>query len=380
MNGDEYFIVEGLPNGAVINLPEDWSVDTDGRAVTVSDPSKVSMLSDEYGIKISGPCTITVIYSGIKFTARRVNQIPDNITPPAFKSASLLLSGKIGVDFFLDLPKIQGVDYYDSNKCYMDFAIHNDNSDNPPQLVDDEFTKSGRYCFRCYVNSVQMADSIVATFNYAKNRSVSYTYSVKRYLDNKITGSSDPLMRALAIALKDYGHYAQAYLARVNGWAVGQDHVELDAATEYTDSDIAEVKQIASQYATVRDDYAGTGIKSISYSLTLDTDTAITLTFTMSSNGNVFASLNDGDQNMAVMQSGGRFTVTIDSVGAHELGEPQNIMVAVDGAEKEFHITVSALTFVYNTLRNASAALDRQYLAVALYDYYQAAVNYAKRQ
>ncbi len=99
----------------------------------------------------------------------------------------------------------------------------------------------------------------------------------------------------------------------------------------------------------------------------------------MSSNGNVFASLNDGDQNMAVMQSGGRFTVTIDSVGAHELGEPQNIMVAVDGAEKEFHITVSALTFVYNTLRNASAALDRQYLAVALYKYYQAAMAYQNR-
>ena len=259
----------------------------------------------------------------------------------------------------------------------MSFDINGDTASNNPQPVDGEFMSNGRYGFRCYINSVQMADPIVATFNYGKNRNVSYTYSVKRYLDNKINGSSDALMRTLAVAIKNYGHYAQAYLARINGWTLGEKHVELDAATEYTDADIEEVRQIANQYAVVRDDYSGTGIQSISYSLTLDAETAITLLFTIASEyqDNVFAGLNGGTENLAVRQSDGRYAVQISGISAHLLAEPQTVTVRT-AAGKDFNVTVSALTFVYNTLRNASTAMDRQKLAVALYKYYQATINY----
>ena len=378
-DGDEYFLVKGLPNGTAINLPEGWTVDTDGRAVTVSDPSTVSALSDEYGIKISGPCTITINYSGITLTVRQVRQNPDTQNKPEFKSASLILSGQIGVNFFLDLPEISGVNYYDGNICYMDFDINGDNTSNVSQLVDDEFTSNGRYGFRCYVNSVQMADPINATFHYGNNRNVSYTYTAERYLNSKLKGSG--AMRDLAAAIKDYGHYAQIYLSNTNGWVLGDDHIAIDAANTYTASDFENIKQDVQQYKAVRDDYAGTGVAGVSYSLSLASETMINLAFRMASgySGNVFASLNGGSENMAVLQPDGRYLVEISGIAAHQLGDDQNVTVSTDGAN-DFTVRVSALTFSYNTLNSSSSTQDKRELAAALYNYYEAAMNYRNSQ
>ena len=103
------------------------------------------------------------------------------------------------------------------------------------------------------------------------------------------------------------------------------------------------------------------------------------LTFTIAPEyqDNVFASLNGGEQNLAVRQQDGRYAVQINGIAAHLLGEPQNVTVST-GAENDFNIQVSALTFVYNTLRNTSTAIDRQKLAAALYNYHQATIAYQK--
>ncbi|MBQ9434036.1 MAG: S8 family serine peptidase, partial [Synergistaceae bacterium] len=82
-------------------------------------------------------------------------------TKPEFRTHSLLLSGQIGVNFYMLLPEIYGVDYTNS---YMDFDIAGDKS-NVSQYFDPEFMnkKKTYYGFRCYINSVQMADKITAT-------------------------------------------------------------------------------------------------------------------------------------------------------------------------------------------------------------------------
>ena len=303
--------------------------------------------------------------------------INDGQAVPAFKSANLILSGQIGVNFFLDLPAISGVDYYDSNKCYMNFDINGDSTSNPPQLVDPEFMSNGRYGFRCYVNSVQMADPITATFNYGNNRNVSYIYTVERYLDSKIKGSG--AMKDLAAAIKDYGHYAQIYLSNANGWKLGVDHEILNAVTTYTAADIESVKQATKQYAAVRD--AGTGVSGISYSLSLASETMINLTFKMATgySGSVFASLNGGTENMAVLQPDGRYLVQITELSAHKLGDTQTVTVSVDGAN-DFTVQVSALTFTQSALNSSSSTDDKRNLAVALYKYYEASLNYMNQQ
>ena len=301
--------------------------------------------------------------------------IYDGLLKPAFKSASLILSGQIGVNFFLDLPEIQGVNYYDGNSCYMGFNINGDTSSNNPQPTDGSFTSSGRYGYRCYINSVQMADPITADFHYGDGKTVSYVYTVKRYLDNKINSSTNPLMRELAVSIKDYGYYAQVYLSRINGWALGAKHIELEAATDYTAEDIEVVRQIADQYAPVRDDYDGTGLQGINYSLSLAAETTINLTIKMSAeySGSVFASLNGGTENVAVLQPDGTYMVQISGISAHRLGDTQTVKVT---AAKDFTIKVSALTFSYTSLKGVNIPEDRQKLGVALYNYYKCSVAY----
>ena len=333
--------------------------------------------------KTAGKYTFTVTASWNIYSASKEFTViiagASSSVQPAFKSANLILSGQIGVNFFLELPAISGVNYYDGNTCYMDFDINGDNSSNVPQLADDDFMSNGRHGFRCYVNSVQMADPIEATFHYGNNKNVSYTYTVERYLNSKLKGSG--AMRDLAAAIKDYGHYAQVYLSNANGWNLGDDHIAMDAANTYTASDFENIKQAAQQYKAVRDDYAGTGVAGVSYSLSLASETMINLAFRMASgySGNVFASLNGGSENMAVLQPDGRYLVEISGIAAHQLGDTQTVTVSVDGAN-DFTVRVSALTFSYNTLNSSSSTQDKRELAVALYNYYEAAINYRNSQ
>lgn len=109
----------------------------------------------------------------------------DDITEtekPKFKVANLTLSGQIAVNFYMNLPPIQGVNYYDGKNCYTGFDINGDTTSNNPQPVDGEFMSDGNYGFKCYVTSIQMADPITATFYYGNGKTVQCEYSVKKYL------------------------------------------------------------------------------------------------------------------------------------------------------------------------------------------------------
>ena len=137
---------------AASGLPSWLSLNSSTGALTGTPTAEGSYsftVNAQAGENTSASKEFTVIIAGLASSAQ-----------PAFKSASLILSGQIGVNFFLDLPNISGVNYYDGNTCWMDFDINGDSTTNPPQLVDDEFMSNGRYGFRCYVNSVQMADPI----------------------------------------------------------------------------------------------------------------------------------------------------------------------------------------------------------------------------
>ena len=73
---DKYFMMENLPIGFTVNIPENWVIDTDGRGVTVKGSTNISSLADGLGIRVSGPCTITVNYDNmITFTARQIQNL-----------------------------------------------------------------------------------------------------------------------------------------------------------------------------------------------------------------------------------------------------------------------------------------------------------------
>lgn len=297
------------------------------------------------------------------------------VPKPKFKKANLTLSGQIAVNFFIDLPEISGVNYSDGKTCYTGFDINGDTSGNNPQPVDGEFMEDGYYGFKCYVTSVQMADPITATFNYA-GQTVQQEYSVKRYLDNMLNRSTtSEVMKDLAAAIKNYGHYAQIYLARVNGWTLGEKHIAIDAASDYTASDIESVKSVVAPYKIAADSFDGSGIKGASYSLNLDADTTINLTFRMETDytGTLSAYLNGGTANVAVKQSDGSYKVQITGISAHKLADTQTVKIY---AGKELTVKASGLTFVYTSMYGSNMPEDRQKAAVALYRYYEKTIAY----
>ena len=161
----------------------------------------------------------------------------------------------------------------------------------------------------------------------------------------------------------------------MNRWTLGEKHIALDAANEYTDSDLESVRSIIDAYKPVRDDYTDTGIASVQYSLELAAETTINLVFRMESGytGSVFASLNGGSENMAVRQSDGTYLVQIAGISAHRLADTHTVKLT---ASKDFTIKVSALTFVYTSLKGANIPEDRQKLGTALYNYYKCSMDF----
>ena len=321
----------------------------------------------------------------VKITAGGDTELPeaeDDIAPE-FKAHQPDLDGIIVVNFYAYMPEISGVNY---NNSYVNFKILNDTSYNPTQEYDPSFTAAGKlgtyYGFRCCVTSVQMADPITATLHYGNGLTVEHTYKLTDYLDKYYYASATPeLLRNVVGAMKDYGHYAQIALAEVNGWEIGKDHLETNAANVYTASDIEEARQAVEDYAKSWN-VGNSGIKSIGYRLALDADTIIELFIRPNDdyNGNVSAysrgviGITDTSANIAVKQSDGRYLVQISGIPAHRLDYTNVIRVVTD--KGEFDVKVSALSYV-NTILNSEKYNDNMKKAVtSLYKYHKAAKEY----
>ncbi|MBQ3447807.1 MAG: hypothetical protein IJG37_09225, partial [Synergistaceae bacterium] len=300
--------------------------------------------------------------------------------PPEFKTQSLLLSGQIGLNFYMSLPAISGVDYSDSN-CYMAFDVNGDSKSNVPQPYDPEFMnqKKTYYGFRCYINSIQMADPVTATFHYGGGMTVTKTYSAKSYIDTVLgmAGFSDEV-RALMSAIKDYGHYMQVFLSQSRGWTIGVDHEEMPCASLYTDSDISEAASEAAKYKADYD-VSGSGIKKLTYSLVLDSETALNIYLTPSESytGNVAAYLDGGRANLAVKQSDGRYRVQISGISAHLLGNTYTLTV---NAGSSFTVKISALSYVNAVLGSGAFGDDAKKGVTSLYRYYKATMSYRESE
>jgi len=300
----------------------------------------------------------------------------ETATEPEFTVHSLLLSGEIGVNFFMDLPEIGGVDYSTS---YMEFVVSGKDGKTTTDPYDATHkSQSGKYYgFTCYVNSIQMADEITATFHYTQggeNKTVSHTYSVKDYLDTIATGNYSAEMKALGVAIGNYGYYAQTYLSGLHGFSLGTDHASMPSGTGYSDADFTAAKTGTGSYAIVRDT-GDSGIEKVSYSLVLDSSTGIYLYLKPASDytGDVTAVIGNGTENVAVKQSDGRYRIHISGISAHMLADMYTVTVT---AGTNFEIRVSALSYVDTMLKSESTGDALKKMVVSLYQYYDNAIAY----
>ena len=300
-------------------------------------------------------------------------------TKPTFKTHSLVLSGLIGINFFMELPEIEGVNYADS---YMEFSVSGKDGTVSRDAYDpQERNVTGEtYGFTCYVTSIQMADEITATFHFGEGQTVSQTYSVAQYIKDfeAARDSFDDVTAGAVYAVADYGHFMQKILSQANGWQLGIDHAVIPGVS----STLSTEQNIALLQAEVADhafnwQMDNSKIDDVTFDLTLDSSTTLRVFFTLKEDydGEFTAYLDNGSENMAVRQPNGRYLVTIPGIPAHLLGHKYMIHGVADG---DYFVTLSALTYIDAILsipeyRQNTEMLDAMY---ALYQYYRAVMDY----
>ena len=293
-------------------------------------------------------------------------------TEPFFKTQSITLDGLIGVNFNMELPEISGVDYTTS---YMTFSVaHGECTERVDYSASRERSSQVRG-FACYVNAVQMAEPITATFHYTQNgteKTVEKTYSVMDYIaayeENK--DKFDETSCALVEALADYGHHVQIFLSEQRGWTLGTDYAEMTAVytQNYSAETVNSVKTAVEAYALTKTLNADT--EKITYSLILDSAIEIRVFFKMTSG---YSGSFEAGAPYTATKVGERYQVSVLNIPAHQLSNMYTVSVTTDAGAAG--ITVSALSYV-RSLLNAYTSTSAQNAAAAIYAYSQAADAY----
>lgn len=286
---------------------------------------------------------------------------------------SLVLEGKIGVNFYMDLPEIDGVNYEDS---YMTFAITGSGTINERDDYDPTCTNpDGNYFgFTCYVGSMQMADKITATFHYGDGLTIEKEYSVKDYFlsydDNK--DAFDAKTQTLIEAVADFGHYVQAFLMPQRGLTFGEDYAEMDKL--YTESyDIDAIKTAVANCEIERTHTDPDLKEKISFSVKLDSATTICLYYTpVKGYTGSFSVELDGEEYTA-KKDGSRYVVEIPNIAAHELSKVYEIVATTQNGSAT--VRVSVLSYVKLMLDSYTDSAAQK-AAAAIYSYAMAADAY----
>ena len=293
---------------------------------------------------------------------------------PKFTTQSIVLSGQIGVNFFMNL---NGLTEEQRAASYVEFSIAGKNGGTQTAAYDpDNMNKAGTYYkFTCRTNSVQMADRITAVYHYkdadGTEQTVATEYTVETYL-NAFSESSGEELYDLIKAINDYGYYAQQYLSKhaKTPWTLGTDHAAMAKVNtteySYTADDLA-------AYKIVKD--LNVDLAKVTYSLTLDADTAVNLYILPAEgyDGSVAVRLKDGTV-LTPVKTGDRYRVTIGGISAHLLGNMYEVTITT--ASGASTVQVSALSYAYASIGDNAEAKNAM---SALYDYYLKAIAYQEK-
>ena len=275
---------------------------------------------------------------------------------------AMILGSQIKVMFYVYFPN-----GYSSADYTMSFDVSGDISENPERLASTETITEGSdtlYGYPCYVNSVQMADTIHAAL-YDKDGKAILTedYTAKTYLDSVIA-SADKFSSEtvdLCKAIKDYGHYVQIPLAAENGWTIGREHAKMKSADKYDDDAVLLAKQGVADYAVSKDSNA----PSFTYALYLDSKTTLVVSFDSTITDLKCVS---GDVSNNIL--------TIADISAHELGNVYTI--TGQNGDNTFTVKISPLSYVYGVLfkDTTEVVTGIKNGVISLYDYYYRTMRY----
>ncbi len=301
---------------------------------------------------------------------------------PMFKTYTLALEGKIGVRFYMYLPQTEQFGY-----GYMDFQISGKNGENyatteqfstDPEVIP--VNSKGYYGFTFYVNAIQMADTITATFHFTDNgedRTIQTTYSAKQYFlmfDDSYAAVPEAYsenMANLIMATADLGHYVQAYLSDVRPeWSLENgDHAEMDKFYHiYTDDDRNEATEAVASHA-LSISGSNSDIKKMNYKVNFDKDMAIHMIIAVKPGytGTLTATTEDGVDCVVVKQTDTKYMVEVPNVMAHQLSHKFTIHITTDSGT--LTVVGSGLSYAQIMLAGADGDTLLQDAMTAFYRY-----------
>ena len=279
-----------------------------------------------------------------------------------FMGSSVTITSQIDANFYLD-------ETDESQLGAMTFTLGGEEV----EAVRSFNEKAGKYFYACPVNSLQMAEEIVATYTLDGKEYVKKS-SVKQYLDT-IVANADGAYSAEAVMLakkiSNYGFYAQTYLAGLhNDVVIGEGgYVAMNA---YEDADI----NIDAVKAAIGDGKATTenaDDNTVLYgrSLYLESKTALNFYVRVKDGTGINGEVTCADKAVEVSSMGNNvFLITIADIEAEDYA-------------KKFTVTVNGVSFTSSVLDYCAANIqkngsgDAVNTMAALYEYYTAANAYA---
>ena len=292
-----------------------------------------------------------------------------NWVEPQFTTHSLVLTGEIGVNFFVDLDALTEEE---KEATYMTFTVGGEPG-RKAYYNSAAVNDSGKYRFTCFVSSVHMAETIVPTLHYKDGQTVTgEPYSVKQYIDYVVenSGSFPEKVVTLVKALGDYGHYSQSYLK--------EQHPELDftALSKYREGDFASYAGYltALSGSGMAKDIADTAVSGVTYNLNLDS--TITVNIKLSAGESLNASGTFDGRVIAGEETEDITLVHVAGIPIKKLGETITVTGTGSTNGAEYTVTLSGLSYIRAILNKPSSSKAAKNAMAALYEYYLAAVAY----
>ncbi|MBO4363281.1 MAG: hypothetical protein J5912_02740, partial [Clostridia bacterium] len=281
---------------------------------------------------------------------------------PQFTAHRIVLTGEVGVQFKVTLPE-----GFDAAGSSMSFSVSDgrsstmDISDATP--VDGE----NAYWFTCYINALELADTITATYNYGTDGAVEDSFSAIIYIDAIRAAYEDTSdLYMLVTALQRYGYYLQQ-----SGWTDGKTHenITLLDGTELNEDDLDVVRVYNPSAGTeVEKVIDGTGIEDVKFALTLNSQTVI----------NFFVKLAEGEEIESYEGCTPKGTQIIGGDTYYKFNTDEinvanaftDYTVTITTTSGTATITANSMMYVDAVVKEGSSfTLEKQYAMVAYYYY-----------
>ncbi|MBO4651005.1 MAG: hypothetical protein J5653_07430 [Clostridiales bacterium] len=298
---------------------------------------------------------------------------------PEFSGYSLILTGTVGLTFYVHVPDSADWTKEDS---YMTFEITGKGglvSDRANFDANNKIStgSSAFYGFTCNVTALQMADKITATYHVMNGstevKTITNTCSVEDYIKVVVKNQNNAFGERdieLAKALADYGHYVQLYLSELRGFTLAADNANAYAPmnTYYNAFSTSDAKSAVENYGIVRG--INDDIQKITFSMLFESDNSICVyVFPKATFEGTVSATVDGSPCTVTKVNSSKYQIKISSLNATQFATSHTVVISTGNGD-DVTVTVSAFSYLREFFNKYADGTTASNAAAAAYDYY----------